>query len=362
MGISVFGPDVNESFNKFTVNANGDIRFGLAAIKNVGASAVEDIIQERRKNGPFTDIFNFVERVNLSAVNKKNIESLAMAGAFDNFNLKREQFVAVNTKNEIFLDTLIRYGGKLQTDKLMNTNSLFGGENAIEVSKPEIPRCPEWSRIEILSREKELIGMFLSSHPLDDYKFEIDSLVTHQITELEDIASLKGREIILGGLVSAARDNVSKNGNPWGNFTLEDYSGSYEFRLFGKDYEACMQYMQTGLFLLVKAVVQDKWNYGKEPTELELKIKNISLLGNAKDTLKCITLTIPVPEVTPVFANEISGLVKDNPGNIELRMKFIDKEEDRNVEVELFSRKYKIAVTPVLLDFVKNNGLKYYVN
>jgi DNA polymerase-3 subunit alpha len=356
MGINVLGPDINESYHKFTVNAKGDIRFGLAAIKNVGAGAVENIISIRNAGGSFKDIYDFVERVNLTSVNRRSIESLGMAGAFDNLNVKREQLMSTNSKGEPVLDMLIRYGGKVQIDTMLNVNSLFMGDNAVQVSKPEIPAVESWSRIDILKKEKELVGMFLSSHPLDDYKFEIENLVSHAISDLGDIVPLKDRDFTLGGFVTAAQNNISKNGKPWGTFTLEDYSGTYDFKLFGKDYETFMKFMQTGYFLLIKATVQERYN---NPAELEVKIKQINLLGNAKDDLKCFTVNVPIADVSPFFAEEMSNVVKNNAGKIEFRVRFID--DNKSISVDLFSRKYRIGITPQILDFVKNNGLKYFV-
>jgi DNA polymerase-3 subunit alpha len=358
MGISVLGPDINESYHKFTVNAAGDIRFGLAAIKNVGTGAVENIVAMRRAGGQFKDIYDFVERINLSSVNKKSIESLAMAGAFDNLNIKREQLTtAVNSRGEPVIEVLIRYGGKVQTDKMMNVNSLFMGNNAVQVSKPEIPAAENWSRIDILKKEKELIGMFLSSHPLDDYKFEMDNLVSRTISGLEDLAPLKDRDFTLGGFVTAVRDGIGKNGKPWGAFTLEDYTGTYDFRVYGKDYENFMKFMQTGYFLMVKASVQER--YGNA-AELEVKIKQINLLGNAKDSLRYFTVNVPVADVSRIFAEELLNAVKNNSGKIEFRIRFIDSE--KSISVDLFSRKYRIGITPEILNFVKNNGLEYSVS
>lgn len=357
MGINVLGPDVNESYYKFTVNARGDIRFGLAAIKNVGAGAVENIITVRNAGGPFKDIYDFVERVNLTAVNKRCIESLGMAGAFDNLNIKREQLAAVNSKSEPVLDILIRYGGKIQADTMQNVNSLFMGDNAVKVSKPEIPAVENWSRIDILKKEKELIGMFMSSHPLDDYKFEMENIVSHSISALEDLAALKDRDFTLGGFVTVAHDNISKNGKPWGMFTLEDYTGTYDFRVYGKDYENFMKFMQPGHFLLIKASVQERYN---NAGELEVKVKQINLLGNARDNLKCFTVNIPVSDVSQVLAEEMSNTIKNSAGKIELRIRFIDHK--KSISVDLFSRKYRIGITPEMLDFVKNNGLEYSVS
>jgi DNA polymerase-3 subunit alpha len=358
MGINVLGPDINESYHKFTVNVKGDIRFGLAAIKNVGTGAVENIIAVRHAEGAYKDICNFVERVNLSSVNKRSIESLAMAGAFDNLNIKREQLMAVNSKGEAVLDMLIRYGGKVQTDTMLNVNSLFMGDNAVQVSKPEIPTVESWSRIDILKREKELTGIFLSSHPLDDYKFEMEKIVSHSISNLSDLIHLKDRDFTLGGFVTLTKDNIDKNGKPWGLFTLEDYTGTYDFRLYGKDYENFMKFMQTGYFLLVKATVQERY---KNPGELEVKVKQINLLGNVRDGLKHFTVNIPVSDMSQDFAEEIANTVKNNTGKIEFRIRFVI-DSQKNIFVDLFSRKYRIGITSEILNFVKNNGLDYFVN
>jgi DNA polymerase-3 subunit alpha len=357
MGINVLGPDINESYHKFTVNAEGNIRFGLAAIKNVGTGAVENIVATRNAGGPFKDIYDFVERVSLSSVNKRCIESLAMAGAFDNINIKREQLSVVNSKGESVLDILIRYGGKVQTDTMMNVQSLFMGDNAVQVSKPEIPPVESWSRINILKKEKELIGMFLSSHPLDDYKFEMENLISRSIADLDDLAPLKDRNFTLGGFVTSTRNGTDKNKKPWGAFTLEDYTGTYDFVLYGANYENFMKFMQTGYFLLIKASVHGKYN---NASELEVQVKQINLLGNAKDSLRYFTINVPVADVSQVFAEELSNAVKNNSGKIEFRIKFIDSK--KNVSVDLFSRKYRIGITSEILDFVKNNGLEYSVS
>lgn len=370
MGINVLSPDINESYQKFTVNQDGHIRFGLGAIKNVGANAVDCIIEERN-NEPFKDIFDVVERVNLTAVNKKNIESLAIAGAFDSFqHIKRHQIYSVNNKNEAFIDTLIRYGNKVQTDKSMNTNSLFGGSNTVEISKPEIPQAEEWSRLEILKRERELIGIYLSSHPLDDYKFEINHFTTNQIADLDNLTPLEGKEISIAGLVSSAKENISKAGKPWGSFTLEDYSSTYEFRLFGRDYDSFLKYMREGFFLLVKGNVQERFSYASRNNDgnksdaakdLEFKIKSITLLGNVRDEMvKCLTMSVPVNNITPLFVDELKEMVDNNKGKVELRVKLIDP--DDSISLELFSRKYKIALNQPIITYVQNGNFKYNIN
>jgi DNA polymerase-3 subunit alpha len=400
MGIKVLGPDINESYYKFAVNADGDIRFGLAAIKNVGAAAVESIIDERRKHGAFTNIHSFFERVNLSAVNKRTVESLANAGAFDNLDIKREQFAVENSKNEKFIDVLLRYGNKSQADKLENKGGGLFGDIKIEVSKPEIPAAEAWNRIDMLNMERELTGMFLSSHPLDDYRFEMEKMVTVTTKQLnEDMAHFRGKMFTMGGLVSSARHDVSKNGKPWGSFVLEDYEGTYEFRLFSKDYESFMKFMEKGKFLLVKATVQERPQYGANMNagiELEVKIRHIALLSNARIDLKHLSIALPAAYVTPAFIDELSDIIEKcsrSEHKVEFRIKLTTQTDDSDkpdvgsletltdelsgeqdviseqtdnkpvvpVEVELFSRKFRVGIDDELIDFLKDNGLNYAV-
>ena len=217
MGINTLGPDVNESNLKFTVNKEGNIRFGLGAVKGVGEGAVQSIMEEREKNGPFKGIFDFVQRVNLTACNKKNLECLALAGGFDSFpELKREQYFAVNSKNEVFLETLVRYGNRYQADQAAAANSLFGGENVVDIATPEIPVAERWSDLDRLNRERDLVGIYLSAHPLDEYSVVLEHVCNTHMAELEDKTALVGREITMGGIVTAVRRGISKNGNPYG--------------------------------------------------------------------------------------------------------------------------------------------------
>lgn len=236
MGIQVLGPDVNESILKFSVDKQKNIRFGMGAIKGVGESAVQNIIEERKKNGPYQDLFDFVERVNLSACNKKNIESLALAGAFDNFHVQRESFFVDNGKGETFLDVLVRYGNKYQTDKATAANSLFGDENFVAIAKPEIPHAERWSDLERLNKEKDLVGIYLSAHPLDEYRIILQYVCNTGMVELNDKETLVGREVLAGGIVTGFREGTTKTGNPFGILKVEDFTGSGEIALFGQDY------------------------------------------------------------------------------------------------------------------------------
>ena len=259
MGIQTLGPDINESILKFGVNAKGDIRFGLGAIKGVGENAVDAILDERKKNGPYQSIFDFVQRVNLSVCNRKNLENLALAGAFDCFvNIKREQYFAANSRGEVFLDSLLKYGNLYQTDLAEASNSLFGGFDAIEVATPEIPVADSWSDLERLDKERELVGIYLSAHPLDEFSIILENVCNTQMKELEDLTKLPNQEVTLGGIVTSVREGTTKKGNPFCIARMEDYSGSAELPLFGQDYMDWTRYMKVGCFLFVHAKVQPK--------------------------------------------------------------------------------------------------------
>ena len=259
MKLNVLCPNVNESLIKFTANKNGNIRFGMGAIKGVGAGAVQEIINAREKNGEFKTIYDFVESVNLQTVNKKNLEALAMAGAFDSLNgIKRSCFFAGDDENDStsFIEKLIKYGNKIQSEKQNTQQSLFGTfETSQVIKKPNIPNVDEWSKLTMLEKEKNLIGIYLTSHPLDDYKFEIENFCSRDISLKDlnnDIEAYKDKDFTLGGMVTDTREGTSKSGNPFSTLTLSDYTDSYEFFFFAQDYVNFHNYCKTGLFIILK--------------------------------------------------------------------------------------------------------------
>ena len=360
MGIQVLGPDVNESNLKFTVNKHGDIRFGLGAVKGVGESAVQSIVEERRANGPFKGIFDFVQRVNLNACNKKNMECLALSGGFDSFpELKREQFFAVNSKGEVFLETLMRYGNRYQADKAAAVNSLFGGENVIDIATPEILPAERWGDLERLNRERDLVGIYLSAHPLDEYTIVLDHVCNTRMAELEDKSALVGREITMGGIVTSVRRGISKNGNPYGIAKIEDYSGSAELPFFGNDWVTFQGYLGEGTFLFIKARCQPKqWR----PEELDIKITSMELLPDVKEKLvEKITILVPLSVLNSAMVAELSSLTKDHPGNTELYFKVTDRDE--KMHVDLISRPVKLSVGKELISYLKERPeLEFRIN
>jgi DNA polymerase-3 subunit alpha len=351
MGIQVLPPDVNESALKFSVNKKGDIRFGLGAIKGVSETAVLNILEERNKNGLFKDVFDLVERINLSACNRKCFEALALGGALDTLGLRRELYIIEGSRNEPFLDTILRYGNKYQQDKAATANSLFGDSNFVNISKPEVPKCEPWSGLELLNREKELVGIYLSAHPLDDYRIILEYICNAKASELNDLEQLQGRDILFGGIVTDAREGTTKTGKPYGVMRLEDYSGSGEIALFGQDYLQYSNYFKTGRYLLIRAKVENhRWKEG----DLELRISSMKLLQDEKDKLiNRITINIPIYELDDKILDEFSAHIKKYPGNTLLYFKVTDT--DQNVSVNMYAKDLKIKVTNDLVNFLKEH-------
>ena len=383
MGIAVLGPDINESERRFTVNKAGNIRFGMAGVKGVGGAVVDCIVQGRKER-PYENVFDFIERASkCGVVNKKTIESRVYAGGFDSFeNIRRDQYFLPNSKNEIFIEALCRYGSKLQNDSLSSGNSLFGdADEGFKPTPPEIPvPSPEYNLLEFLKKEKDFVGMYLSSHPLDMYKFEINNFAQYTITQLQELVSqastddsLHRKEVYIAGLISGISKRVSqKSGKPWMSFTLEDYSGSINFSLFGKDYENFLQFVEEGNALFVKCAIMpkiyskpaDKDNLtNKEnasPVECELKIRKITLLANTKDEfIKSFTINLPTDKIDKKFNKDLLKAIKANKGKKMLSINVLDYEHQ--IAVEFFSRKYKLDVTPEFIDFVEHYNLNYKV-
>lgn len=360
MGIQVLGPDVNESNFKFTVNSHGDIRFGLGAVKGVGEGAVQSIVDERRSGGLYSGLFDFIHRVNLNACNKKNVESLALSGAFDSFpELRREQFFATNAKGEVFLETLMRYGNRYQTDRAVAANSLFGGENMVEIATPDIPPAEPWNDLERLNKERELVGIYLSAHPLDKYSIVLEHVCNTHMAELENKAALAGREITMGGLVTGVRRGTSKNGNPYGIAKIEDYSGSAEIPFWGADWVTYQGYLNEGTFLYIKARCQPRqW----KKDELELKITSMELLPDVNDSLiEKMTLSIPLDLLDDTFVAELEAIFSRNPGKVPLFIKVCDTDDKMNVDLK--SSRVKISVDKELMTYLSEKPeLSFRIN
>jgi DNA polymerase-3 subunit alpha len=357
MGIIVKGPDVNESELNFTVNKSGDIRFGLGGVKGVGTGAVEAIIREREQNGPFKGIFDFVERVNLAACNKKAMEALCLSGAFDNFpEAGREQYFADNSKGETFIETLIRYGNKYQIDKNSATNSLFGGFDTVEISKPEIPSAETWTNLEKLSKEKDLVGIYLSSHPLDDFYVILNYVCNTKMTELENIDALKGRNVVMGGIVTGFREGYTKKGTQYGILKVEDYTGSAELPLFGQDYVDFGKYGRQNMYLLIKGRCQTR-RY--DESRYEIKISSMQLLPEVKDSLiEKISVKITLDQLDDEVVTDLSALLK-NEGKTSLYFKVINPENNTGVSLKSNS---KVDISKKLIDYLERKEIEITVN
>lgn len=383
MGISVLGPCVNESDNTFAVNKAGNIRFGMGGVKGVGGAVVESIVN-CRKDKPFEGIFDFIERVAAAGtINKKTIESLAYSGAFDSFGeIRRDQFFATNSKDDIFLEALCRYGSKLQTDTLSGGNSLFGdADEGFKPTPPDIPIPGEYNKLEMLKKEKELVGMYLSAHPLDMYSFEMKNFVKLTLNEAQELvkqastdAGLQKKEVYVAGLVTQVSKRVSqKSGRPWISFTIEDYAGNINFSLFGRDYETFMPFLQDGHALFMKCAIMPRFGGGFKQeegkgggdkpasVECELKIRKITLLANTKDEfIKQFTINIPVKKINKGLRKELVAQLKEHKGKKLLFLKALDY--DNQVAVDFFSKKYKIDINPGFINFLEHHNLDYTVD
>ena len=396
MKIQVLEPDVNESELTFTVNSKGDIRFGLGGIKGVGEGAVEAIISERNKNGKYKDIFDFLERVNLSACNRKTVENLACAGAFDCFDgLYREQLLATNSRGENVLETLMRYGNMYQQDKQQQQNSLFGdlGDDAVAIQHPELPQVQKWSTIERLNMEKSLIGIFLSAHPLDDYEFEVQQMcniateqlaqfdswrtpdarkaamaqadnsdeeteedIQEKLTPKEFLKKYKNQTIRFGGIVTSAENATSQKGNPYGRYTIEDYSGSYKMVLFGETYKNNLAYLQPNLYVYVTGTIQQRgtgmrWFHEKndEEAEFEFAVQKVELLKDVQDAyMSSLSLAIPLENVTQELIDELVAQCESHKGKSRLRIQVHDTLH--NNRIMFTSKSMQVHITP---DFYK---------
>ena len=360
MGIATLGPDVNESYQKFGVNHHGEIRFGLAAIKGMGDSVAQAIIDEREKNGPYKDIFDFAQRVNMSAVNRKAFESLALSGAFDSFGIARERFFGFNAKGEPFFDTLIRYGQTYQMEQAQMQNSLFGGVNEIEIATPPIPEAEAWGDIEKLNRERELVGIYLSAHPLDEYQVVLNHVCNTKMKELDDLAALKTREeLTFGGMVVGLRKGVSKHGDQYGIVKIEDYSGSAEVPFWRNDWAVYQGFLQEKSFVFIHAKVdQNRW----KPELLELKFSKVELLSEVKDSvIHKFTVTLPLDIINEPFVDGFTEICQKCPGNADLFIKILDRE--MNLCVDMMSHPVKVAVDRQLISYLEQfEDVSYGIN
>ena len=370
-GIKVLNPDINESDARFTVNKQGEIRFGMGGIKGFGDNIVRAILAEREENGLFEDIYDFVERM-AGTVNRKAFESLLHAGAFDSFGICRKQFVLPGKNGEIFMDTLLRYGELYKKDSMESSVSLFGEVEEMKPERPEIPAMVgEENILEKLQYEKELVGMYLSSHPLDAYQFEIDNFATCQLGEINNLVSecemkKTKMKVAVAGFVTKTEHINSQNGRPWSRTVIEDFGGSYELKLYGKDHEAFMSYMTLNNTLFIEGEIDEKYYIKPEDraqgktSPYGFKVKKVMLLGNVTDTyIKGFAINITTPMLTPEFRDKLVTLIKKNKGQVPLSMFLYDPEKKWNIE--FLSRKFRVAVTVPFIEELEKLRVRYTV-
>lgn len=360
MGIKTLGPDINESYLKFSVNHSGDIRFGLGAVKGVGESAVNHILEERKKNGEFKSVYDFFERINLTICNKKSLENMALAGSFDSFGtVSREQLVTPDNSGESFLDKLVKYGNRYQVDKAECTMSLFGPGMMVEIAKPEPASGVErWSDLERLNKERDLIGIYISGHPLDSYKIILENVCSIRMAQLEDLSSLANQDITFGGIVTSIREGQTKNGKPYGIVKMEDYSGTGEIPLFGEAWGKVKGFFSVGNSLFINArITSREWQTEK----FDLSIGEINFLSEVRDKLvKSITIDIKIESLTQSTSVELTGRIKENKGETELLFNVIDSSQQEHV---LLQSKHRVTVTADLINFINSSeSLGYRIN
>lgn len=360
MHISVKGPDVNESYAGFGVNSHGDIRFGLAAVKGVGEGVVADIIREREANGPYESIYDFVERVNPSTLNRRVLEALALSGALDCFGseVQREDYYATNGRGESFMEQLLRYGQAYQQDKVESAASLFGDDEGAcsTAGRPPITHAVRWPDTVRLDKERDLVGMYLSAHPLDPYYLELQYGCTCDFKHFAELgANFEGQEITLGGMVVSLESRPSKSGSMFGILKVEDYSGSHEFMLFGQDYIDFHNYGVTGTPIYIKGAYERRY----KNQELRFNIKSIQLLETVKGSLVSnVHLKLFDKDINPRIRGLLAEHMTDDPDGGNLEMTFMSTQLKRRVRL---SASRKVKITRAFLDLLVEEGLEFEV-
>ena len=366
MNIPCLGPDVNESEQKFSANKKGEVRFGLSAIKGMGEAAATNIIAERHKNGQYKDIFDFVQRVNLSAVNRKAMESLALSGGFDSFGIRREQYFAPNAKGDTFVETLLRYGQVYQSEQSSMQNSLFGDMGGVEIQTPPVPDCEAWSTMELLKRERELVGIYLSAHPLDDYAVVLNhmcNLHCPQIgREMDKKAFASIEELTFGGIVTSVSQRWTKTNKPFGIVTIEDFEGQGELALFGEDWTKWQSMLQEEYHIYITA--QCVQRFRNNPDAYDMVIKKIEFLSDVKEkSIEKFTVYMDATMFNDAQLTDLETTLKNSTGNVPLYINIHDAKNNTNIQ--LYSRNITVDVNKKLLtslDEMAEQGVRYGIN
>ncbi len=366
MGIPCLGPDVNESEQKFSANKKGEVRFGLSAIKGMGEAAATNIIAERHKNGQYKDIFDFVQRVNLSAVNRKAMESLALSGGFDSFGIRREQYFAQNAKGDTFVETLLRYGQVYQSEQSSMQNSLFGDMGGVEIQTPPVPECEQWSTMELLKRERELVGIYLSAHPLDDYAVVLKHMCNLNCTqigrEMDKKAFASIEELTFGGIVTSVSQRWTKTNKPFGIVTIEDFEGQGELALFGEEWTKWQSMLQEEYHVYITA--QCVQRFRNNPDAYDMVIKKIEFLSDVKEkSIEKFTVYMEATMFNDAQLTDLETTLKSSDGKVPLYINIHDAKNNTNIQ--LYSRNITVDVNKKLLtslDEMAELGVRYGIN
>ena len=369
--IKVLNPDVNESESNFTVNKNGDIRFGMGGMKGFGANIVDAIVAEREANGSFKDIYDFCERM-AGIVNRKAMESLVYAGALDSFGIERSRYFLIGSDGLQFLDELLNYASVTKKNAEDDAASLFGDAEELKAEKPEPPAMVgEADLLELLKKEKDMVGMYLSDHPLKRYEFELETFTSCRLSELDDLVTECEREhrqqkVFIAGFITSTEVKTSRTGKPFAKTTLEDFSGTYELALFGKDYETFMPYLTEHTAIYVEGEIKEAYFSKSDDKEkatnapYKFRVKKISLLGNIGDALLSgFTIELSTPMVSADFRKHLMSVVKASKGTVPFSILLSDPKTQYVIEFQ--SRKYQVAVTADFISEIKNLGLRYKV-
>jgi DNA polymerase-3 subunit alpha len=364
MGLEVLGPDVNESYYKFAVNKEGAVRFGMGAIKGVGRSAVETIIEERKANGPFKSVFDLAKRIDLRAANKKAFENLALAGGFDSFgNTHRAQYFHLEGEGITFLEKVIKYGAKFQENENSSQVSLFGDASEVQIPEPVVPPCEEWGTMEKLRREKEVVGIYISGHPLDDFRAEIKAFSNANVSFFYNLDDQINRELCFAGVITDVQHRVSRNGKGWAVYTLEDYTDTFEFRIFGEEYLKFRHFLMINSFVFIKVFVREGWvnrDTGKKG-DPRLQFNQFMLLQEVMENYaKKLTIKLNIDQLKEDHILDLKDTLRSHKGKHPLQFTVYEMEDE--IKVTLSSRKQKVQITSELLATLENKEVHYKLN
>jgi DNA polymerase-3 subunit alpha len=364
MKLSVLGPDVNESYYKFSVNRNNEIRFGMGAVKGVGASAVATIVNNRKKEGQFNSIFDLAKRVDLRAANKKAFDNLAASGAFDCFNnVHRAQYFNDDGDGITFLEKTIRHAAKYQENLNSAQVSLFENSNEMEFTEPIIPQCSQWDPLEKLAREKEVVGIYISGHPLDDFRVEMNTFCNSNVTAFKDVENFINKELSFGGIITEVEHRISRQGKGWASFTVEDYVDSCEFRIFGEEYLKFKHFLTENNFLFIKSLIKEGWqnrDTGKKGSP-RIQFNSFKLLHDVLGSFaKKLSIQLKINEINDIQINKLKSIIDSYNGNHRLDFVIYDNEE--KVKLDLISENKKVDISQKLLDELDKEKILFKLN